>query len=307
MQHRTHLKGKGFPVSECAVSFRVVESKNSAFPTGTTVVAPSAGRRTPFLMGKTWKSCLQSGRTRYHCLWLWEWLACPGEFHGFISLIWIPDILVFQNGWSRTWSTRRDSRCSRLRGWLERMMGLRREEEGLELALGLKEREGKSGTKRKCWWGAAWEGEEAQSLSSLWQTVWHEETSSFCPWKGLGFTPHSCLPPFQSLKREKEFSVPWPFCTVSDTSPPFHIWVSRGVRGSEVQIPEMNHSVVVPSVWCRFKTLKCLLALTLRKTPGQFILCLPSRAQLHFAPQVFLSCPGEARSPEFPLKSPKFS
>ncbi|XP_073662504.1 prostaglandin reductase 1 isoform X2 [Tursiops truncatus] len=56
---------------------RVVESKNSAFPTGTTVVAPSAGRRTPFLMGKTWKSCLPSGRTRYHCLWLWEWLACP--------------------------------------------------------------------------------------------------------------------------------------------------------------------------------------------------------------------------------------
>lgn len=41
MQHRTHLKGKGFPVSECAVSFRVVESKNSAFPIGTTVVAPS--------------------------------------------------------------------------------------------------------------------------------------------------------------------------------------------------------------------------------------------------------------------------
>uniref|UniRef100_A0A8C9BVV6 15-oxoprostaglandin 13-reductase n=1 Tax=Phocoena sinus TaxID=42100 RepID=A0A8C9BVV6_PHOSS len=31
----------GFPVSECAVSFRVVESKNSAFPIGTTVVAPS--------------------------------------------------------------------------------------------------------------------------------------------------------------------------------------------------------------------------------------------------------------------------
>ena len=35
------LKGKRSHTSECAFSFRVVESKNSAFPTGTIVVAPS--------------------------------------------------------------------------------------------------------------------------------------------------------------------------------------------------------------------------------------------------------------------------
>lgn len=108
-----------------------------------------AGQRIPFLMGKNWKRCLQSGQTRYHCLWLWERLACPGEFHGYISLVWIPDVLVFQNGWSRAWITRRDLRHSKLRSGLERMMGLRREEEGLE------GREEGSGTRRKCQWGTA--------------------------------------------------------------------------------------------------------------------------------------------------------
>lgn len=108
-----------------------------------------AGQRIPFLMGKNWKRCLQSGQTRYHCLWLWERLACPGEFHGYISLVWIPDVLVSQNGWSRAWITRRDLRHSKLRSGLERMMGLRREEEGLE------GREEGSGTRRKCQWGTA--------------------------------------------------------------------------------------------------------------------------------------------------------
>ena len=109
-----------------------------------------AGQRIPFLMGKNWKRCLQSGQTHYHCLWLWERLACPGEFHGYISLVWIPDVLVFQNGWSRAWLTRRDLRHSKLRSGLERMMGLWREEEGLE------GREDGSGTRRKWQWGTAW-------------------------------------------------------------------------------------------------------------------------------------------------------
>ena len=114
-----------------------------------------AGQRIPFLMGKNWKRCLQSGQTHYHCLWLWERLACPGEFHGYISIVWIPDVLVSQNGWSRAWLTRRDLRHSKLRSGLERMMGLRREEEGLEFALGLKGREAGSGTRKKWQWGTA--------------------------------------------------------------------------------------------------------------------------------------------------------
>lgn len=41
MQHPDSHERKGSHVSECALSFRVVESKNSAFPTGTIVLAPS--------------------------------------------------------------------------------------------------------------------------------------------------------------------------------------------------------------------------------------------------------------------------
>lgn len=104
---QTPLKGKGSHASECAFSFRVVESKNAAFPPGTIVVAPSGWTTHSISNGEKLERCLQSGQTHYHCLWLWGQLACPGEFHEYISLCLNPHVLVSWNGWSRAWLTRR--------------------------------------------------------------------------------------------------------------------------------------------------------------------------------------------------------
>ena len=54
---------------------RVVKNKNSAFPAGTVVVASPGWTLHCISDGKDLESCLQSGRTRYQGLWLWEQLA----------------------------------------------------------------------------------------------------------------------------------------------------------------------------------------------------------------------------------------
>lgn len=122
-------KGRGFACLNVLYLSELWKVKTQPFQQELLYWPIQAGQCIPFLMEKHWKSCLQVGQTRYHCLWLWEQLACQGEFRGYISFVWMPDILVFQNGLSRTWSTRRDIRYYRLRGWLEKMVGLGREEE----------------------------------------------------------------------------------------------------------------------------------------------------------------------------------